>query len=268
MQHPAERLQAMIITLDTLLEQTALSPQQVTFIQHMRRTADELLKAVVPIPASEHALQRIIPTFGDSFLQQHAVLFGYARMLLKHPQSFDGVQLNPVQTTQMQTVYQVGQALYAQVAQWINGAQAHQQAGLRACAEPIDLHALFNAERPIWRYLVRHCAVEINATCTPALSVCASDYHLRALLTHCVNVISAELMTTGTLYISATPMRLFALIDIRADGVDFTPVQQAMLFRDKGRYIYKRRVHQYEGGLDFGSTEHNASLFIRFPFTC
>jgi len=262
---PSELLQSIETAIDDVLQDGGLNPQQQTFINHIQKTSAELSRAVLPIPQTEHALRRIIPTFGDSFIQQQVALFGYARLLLESPDSFGGAILSEYQQDKMQQIYQHGQALHQLTETIVESARAERLKNRRAQPEKLDLEAFFADESPILQYVIRNRPVELSIAASP-VTVVAVSYHLAALIQHIVTVLAHELIETGHIKILTHKTTNSGRIDIFCTGIELNTDEIEILFQKNGRYLYPQRLEKMGGILHFQpDSGHSANIQIYLP---
>lgn len=265
MPSPAELLQAITDEITPLLADDAYQPQQITFIKHIQKTTSELLKATQPMPSSALALQRIIPTLGDSFLQQQAALFGYAKLLLDHPESFGGASLTSSQQYHMRRIYEFGQSLYELTEEIQKSALKERIQQQKAQAVRVELAPLLQAEIPILNYVVSKKPVQLTLNVNPVAAI-TSPYHLSALLQHIVTVLSHELMAYGHIQIKSYRSIQSAVIDIFCTGIQLDTEEVDTLFSKNGRYLYPRRLQKDGGSLHFvRDVGRGASVQIHLP---
>lgn len=240
---PSELLQVIEESVDHVLQDGRLNPQQLTFVHHIQKMAEELSTAVSPIPQTDYALRRIIPSFGDSFLQQQVALFGYARLLLEKPESFGGAVLSEYQEDQVKRIYQHGQTLYQITEQIIVSAKLERPEQHAIPSEKIDLATFFAREAPILHYFLRDVAVKLSINVEPC-TIHASDYHLSALIQHIVTTLALELIEYGHIKISKQPGQQESLINIFCTGIQLDATEIDILFKKNGRYLYTQRLQQ------------------------
>ncbi|GAB5494819.1 MAG: hypothetical protein Phog2KO_50340 [Phototrophicaceae bacterium] len=258
MPFPSELVREIQIAVNNVLADNALNPQQQTFVAHIHKINDEIAKVVQAIPKTEHAHKRIIPSFGDTFLQQQVALFGYAKLLLESPQSFEGAILSEYQQDQMQIIYQYGQQLYELTEQIQKTAFAERRQQYSAEAENINLADFFTEEAPILRYYLRKKPIQLNIDSEP-IQVKVRPYHLSAFIQHIVSIIAEELIESGTINIQTQGNQ----IEIFCDGIDLNQSEQDTLFKKNGRYAYPQRFIQ-NGGIIYLEThqEYGASIYL------
>lgn len=247
---PSELLQAIEASLDLVLQDGGLNPQQLTFVNHIQKTATELSTAIAPIPQTDYALRRIIPGFGDSFLQQQVALFGYARLLLESPESFDDVILSDYQQDEMQAIYQHGQTLYELTDQIVASAKLERPQQHARSSERMDLVQFFERETPVLHYFLRNVPVKLSITAESS-TVFASDYHLSALIQHIVTTLALELIEYGHIKISTGEGHQESLINIFCTGIQLDATEIDILFKKNGRYHYTQRLQQDGGTVRF-----------------
>ena len=261
MPFPAELLSEIQRAIENVLDDGQLNPQQQTFVNHIQKISNELFSVITPIPETEYALQRIIPSFGDSFLQQQAALFGYAKLLLEHPQSFEDGILSEYQQDQMQLIYKHGQRLYDLTEQIYKTALAERRKQHNAQVITTDIATVLIDEEPILRYFLRKYPVElsIHAEPLPAKTV---PYHLIAFVQHIVMTICEELMEQGEIKIST----IQNTISIFCTGISLNTTEQDILFKKNGRYAYPKRFVKDGGTIHLLNNERKgATIHLVLP---
>lgn len=247
---PSELLQGIERSVERVLADGGLNPQQLTFVHHIQKMAEELSTAISPIPQTDYALHRIIPSFGDSFLQQEVALFGYARLLLEKPESFGGAVLSEYQQDEVRRIYQQGQALYQITEQIITNAKTERPKQHVTPPEKINLVDFFERETPILQYYLRNHPVKLSIDIEPA-QVRASDYHFRALIQHIVTTLALEFIEYGHIKISTQAFHQENHINIFCTGIQLGATEIDILFKKNGRYAYTKRLQQDGGTIRF-----------------
>ncbi|MEO1289756.1 MAG: hypothetical protein AAFV93_18490, partial [Chloroflexota bacterium] len=244
---PQDLLRAILVELDAIpLDNKPFNAQQVTFMQHIRNTTDALLTIFDPMPQSAYALQRIVPGMSDSLLQQEVALFGYARLLLEHPDSFDGAVVPEPYRAPLERIYQLGQQLHRLMEQIQQEALINRRQQQSAPATHFNLTQLFTDDLPILQYLLRDYPIQITATIKP-LDVCFPKYHLIEFIQHIVLTLTHDLIEYGHIKISTSDNSLI----IFCTGIQLTQTEIETLFKKQGRYIYPRRFERSGGNINF-----------------
>lgn len=260
---PSDLLDSIAHAIDAVFQDGELHPQQLIFVHHIQKITSELAHAVHPMPQTDAALRRIIPGLGDSFLQQQAALFGYARLLLEHPESFDGAILSEYQQDQMQHINQQGQALYRLTGQIISEAQAERRQQHHAPATRLDLAQFFTDEAPILQYFLRDVPVQLSINAEASYAY-AARYHLAALIQHIITTLSHELIEYGHIKITNTSQQ--PIINIFCTGIQLTTAEIETLFQKNGRYRYLQRLQADAGNIQFvRESGRGASIQILLP---
>ena len=247
---PAELLQEIEASIENIILDGNLNPQQLTFVQHIQKISGELSRAVSAIPQTEYALSRIIPGFGDSFLQQQVALFGYAKLLLEKPESFGDATLSEYQQDEAQRIYQHGQMVYQLTERIIASAKSERLNQHNAPSTDIALDDLLSDEIPVLEYFLRDVPVKMTVTPTP-VKVSANAYHLRALIQHIVTTFALELIEYGHIKISIQSNQQGASINIFGTGIQLTTSDLDILFKKNGRYLYPQRLKKQGGAIQF-----------------
>ena len=247
---PSELLQQIEASVEHVLQDGNLNPQQLTFVHHIQKMAGELSLALSHIPQTEYALNRIIPGFGDSFLQQQVALFGYARLLLEKPESFGDAVLSEYQRDEIQRIYQHGQALYQLTEQIMASAQSERLEQHNALPDEIVLDALLSDEAPVLQYLLRDVPVQLSIEHGPVMVV-ANAYHLRALIQHIVTTLALELIEYGRIKINTGKNHQDVSLNIFCTGIQLDAREIDILFKKNGRYLYPQRLEKEGGAIRF-----------------
>lgn len=261
MPFPSELVREIQIAVDNVLQDAGLNPQQQTFVTYIQKISTELSHTVQDIPPNESALRRIIPSLGDSFLQQQAALFGYAKLLLEHPQSFDDKLLSEYQQDQMRLIYQYGQNLYELTEEIQKAALDERRQQHNTIAVRTDLRVFFNQEESTLHYFLRNHAVKLSIIPSPSI-VTIVPYHLAAFIQHIVITISHELIESGQIKINNQQN----IVDIFGTGLVLDTSQQDILFKKDGRYAYPQRFIQAGGSIHFlRDSEYGATIRLVLP---
>lgn len=247
---PSELLQEIEASVEHVLQDSGLNPQQLTFLHHIQKMAGELSAAVSLIPQTEYALRRIIPGFGDSFLQQQVALFGYARLLLEKPESFGGAVLSEYQQDEVRRIYQHGQALYQLTEQIIASAQSERLKQHNAPPVDITLDTLLADEIPVLQYFLCDVPVKLSVEFAP-ITIFAGAHHLRALIQHIVTTLARELIEYGHIKISIQGNQQKSFINIFCTGIQLDTTEIDILFKKNGRYLYPQRLEKDGGTIRF-----------------
>jgi len=265
---PAELLSVIQTTLAKVQASDAdFSPQQQPFVQHLARTTNELRAHIDPMPQTDMALRRLIPRVGDELTQRIAALFGYAKLLLDSPQSFDNATLTTQQASHLQTIYQHSKHLYDLVEAIQQAAHAERVANHKAPAEAISIGDFLKAQKPILTYLLRDKPIEISMRPDDAL-VEASPYHLAALLDHIVVTLADDMALQGALRINGrlSPDESVYTITLFCERLVADSDTWDTLFVKNGRHIYMRRLQEYGGHLKMSiSAEDGVIFFLKLP---
>jgi len=266
MPHPAQFLHIIWQTITSVRASGGFQPQQQTFVDHIHRTTDHLKQALDPIPDSDIALRRIIPTFGDSLLQKEIALFGYARLLLDSPASFDGASLTATQASAMQTIFDVGQALYQQTEKIRQEAATERRQQHRAAPQAINLSQFLEMQHPILAYWLRDEPLQLSLMMAPTPDVMAASYHLAAFIEHIIRTLSQELLEYGHIKVSTVYDGSYGAIHIFATGITLDASEQEVLFKKEGRSLYLQRFLADGGAFAFSHDRgRGATIILRLP---
>ena len=262
---PSELLGQIEEAVERVLQYGGLNPQQLTFVQHIQKVSHELSTVIAPVPQTEYALRRILPGFGDSFLQQQVALFGYARLLLEKPDAFDNAVLSDYQQDELSYIYKHGQSLYQLTEQIISSANAERRKQHGASPIQIALDTLLSDEKPVLRYYLRDAPVKLSFELEP-VTVHASAYHLLALIQHIVTTLAGELIEYGQIKISTETIPQQTSISIFCTGIQLDSTEIDILFKKNGRYLYRRRFQKEGGTIHFlREAGRGATIQLIFP---
>lgn len=242
------RLSALAEQADYLLAHTSLSPQQATFVQHIARTAQHLQAQLAVVPATEYALQTLLPILGEDFSKPLFALFGYAKLLTDSPQSFDHAPLSADQRQRLVAIFEQGRSL----AQWVEQLpdsliqqRLHQR---RAPASPHNLNDLLVEMLSVCRYLLRERPIRLSLSLPEALVWAqVNAYHVRELVRHVCLTTSLELIEQGELRLSLQSTPEQAQLSLNADQLVWDNDALIRLFMRNGRDTYTAYLTRYGG---------------------
>jgi hypothetical protein len=228
-----------------------LQAQQRTFVQHMHNIAQQLNKTAQAIPDGTRALQAIVPTLPDAFGQQCVALYGYAKLMLESPVSFDHAPLNDSQRAKLTHIYDTGLAL----SQWLNSTkenafQQRKQARHHA-PQAFDVCAYVQEALPIYRYWLKDHAVTVQFHAREMPFIHARAYHVGELLRHIVVTLGTELVAYGAITLSLAEEPRCVAIHIACTGVQFLPNELQIVFEKNGRNVYREQLDVDEGYMTF-----------------
>lgn len=245
MQKPRDILNTIEYAVSTVLATDALNEQQRTFLNHIHNTAKQLSILFAAIPSTEYALQRIMPTLGDSYEQQLSVIYGYAKMLIEHPASFDDAALTEIQKPHVQAIFDGGIVLAQQYNQLKDAAFDERKAQHKGDAERFDLNMVIWQHVPVLRYFIQNDAVKLNVQLPQGLPpVHVNHYHLIEIIQHIATVIANDLMAFGKLTLTASYADDIVTLQFLAEGLRLSDEVRNTLFAKDGRNAYKKRLEQ------------------------
>ncbi len=250
---PAARLAAIVAHLEPLLTDPTLTSQQHTFIQHMHRTAHTLHDTARQIPATAVALRQILPVLGDDFLHPQQVLVGYAKMLIDHPESFDGATLSMSQRQALMQVHDESVSLYRFTERLRDEAFTERREQRNASPVDFELNMLIWQHVPVYRYWLSDEAVTLTVDFPAGLPlVHGQPYHIAELVRHLVVTMGRDLIEYGNIDLSAVHLPDIARVSLRVfcTGVQLLPDELETLFQANGRHVYRQRIQQQNITLD------------------
>jgi hypothetical protein len=228
-----------------------LQAQQRTFVQHMHNIAQQLDKTAQPIPNGVLALHAIVPTLPDAFGQQCVALYGYAKLMLESPVSFDHAPLSDVQRAKLTEIYHTGLAL----AQVLNSTKEHafqqRKQARQQAPQAFDVCAFLQEALPIYRYWLKDHAVSVQFHPSEVPHIYARAYHVGELLRHIIVTLGTELVAYGAITLSLAEEARCVAIHIGCTGVQFSPDELQILFEKNGRNIYREQLDVDEGYMTF-----------------
>lgn len=237
-------LQTIREAVAALPQHGPLTPSQQTFVRHIDSTALQLLEFVQPVPGSEAALQQILPHLGDKFTRPQPALFGYARMLLDHPESFDGALPTADQCSLLEEIYKQGLQVSQRTEALTQAAQTERQSLRSAAASALDLQAMLSQQASVWHYWLREASISFSVDIpNEPLWVMMNAYHLREFIRHVLVTMAYELIEYGRL-------RIWALSDqpglaISCSGIRLDVPQMNQLFERQGRQVYRQQMSRF-----------------------
>jgi hypothetical protein len=269
MQKPALLLAEIMAIATEVLSEASLNSQQITFVQHIYNTAQELHTIAAAIPTTEYAIRAIVPVLGETFTKPQSVIFGYAKMLMEQPAAFGGAVLNAVQHAQISSIYDKGVAL-AQLSAELKQAALDERKSQRN-APPIifDLNMVIWQNIPVYRYWLRDKAIKVTAEFPQGLApVLCNPYHISAIAHHIVITMATELVEYGKIRISAAMRedKQAVTLSFFCTGIQLDNAEQGILFEQQGRHIYRERITEQNGELHFSREPGvGASVHIDLP---
>lgn len=232
---------------DLTQDSNGLTAQQLTFIQHMQRIADQLAHMVAPMPTDDAALWQLIPILGDAFSQPQTALYGYAKMLLEAPQLFGATagQLSDGQCEALNQIYTHGIKLAQKTQALCDEAHQQRQQNRHQPAHDFDLSAFIAAQMPVYGYWVRDKAITLQSDLSPHLPpIHAQSYHVHEIVRHIVTTLADELVEYGVirLYTMLATPEAGVVLGIFCTGTQLTPDELDILFKRQGRNLYRRQI--------------------------
>ena len=226
------------------------SESQQTFMQHLIRSAAQLLKQCEEIPDTQAALFEILPTLGEAFTQQQVALYGYARLMLEQPQAFEGAPLNDAQCEHLHTISSASQEAIRLTDEIMQAAQQWRQRARSAAPARFALGPLLEERLPIWRYWLRERPVILSSTVADELPlVFGSAYHLAEMLRHVVLTMGREWIEYGQIQISASAQARIVALGIFCTGAQGSQDEMARLFGQPGQQLYLAQMRRVKIGL-------------------
>lgn len=233
-----------------LPEAGTASESQQTFIQHLNRSAAQLLKQCEEIPDNQVALFEILPTLGEAFAQQQVALYGYARLMLEQPQAFASAALNEAQREHLQTISSASQEAARLTDEIVRAAQQWRQQARSAVPTHFVLGPLLEERLPIWRYWLRERPVILSCTAADDLPLIhGSAYHLSEMLRHIVLTMGRQWIAYGQIQISASAQAGMVALGIFCTGAQGSEDEMAQLFGQPGQQLYLAQMRRAKIGL-------------------
>ncbi len=246
----ADALMSLHTQAQTLTHGTLNAPQQ-AFTQHIANLYQRLAQQLAEAPGSQAAALAVIPALGDPFYQQLTAAYGYARLLLESPASFQGAALPDELVPAATHLYEQGMAL---AQRWdalrAQAAQARVTAR-RQPAQSFDAAALIQEMQPIYQFLLAKRPVRVIGDAPPTAPVYARQYHIAELLNHLVLTTASELMEYGTIRLALRDEPRCVALAVECSGLGLTPDEMAVLFEKNGRHVYREQLDVDEGYMTF-----------------
>lgn len=252
MTDPRQTLELILAQSDALLagHDGPLNPQQQTFVRHIQQTARQLHRMVADVPPTQRAQREIFPVMGDDFVQPQVALFGYARMLLQHPESFGGATPTPQQRDRLRAIDEAASGLYRLTTQLNEDATAERLSQRQAAPTRFDLSADLTGYLPVLRYWLRGQPVQLSVDIQPDVMVYAQAYHVREAIRHILYVMAYERVNYGRLALNVQIHDAdFAEVRIFCTGIRLDDDDMRALFGQDGRHIYHRQILKQGGEL-------------------
>jgi hypothetical protein len=230
----------------------SLSPQQRPFVRHILNTAGRLYTLVEAMPPGDQALRAVLPILGKDFSQPQSALFGYARMLMESPGSFEAAP-DEQQQLLLSLIYDraVEVARLTEFTRTTAAAERLEQR--RLPAQAVDYVALIRQHLPVWHFWLKSDPVRLVDSLPKYLpSVKAQPYHLAGLVEHTVLTLAKELMEHGEIHLMAREGNIGSSVveaGIACSGIQLPPDDMALLFEKHGRHIYHEQLLRQGGRL-------------------
>jgi len=223
---------------------TNLSAQQKIFVNHIQRTTHNLLITFQHLPHSRDAHYHILPTFGDDLIQQVISIYGYAKLLLESPESFDGRIISDAQRPILEFIYDTGRDLQTYIENVIQQAHQYRRKARQHPVQSIDLITTLQNNLPIYTFWASQYKTDIRLEVdTQTATIQAQPYHFSALIEHIFTTVARDLVTQSTaitLYIKTNQTQVQLWIDV--DHISFTDDHLRTLFQKDGRHIYLNQL--------------------------
>jgi hypothetical protein len=249
------------------LAAASLSAAQQPFAKHIVNMLGSLQGMVDGLPDGEAALSAALPLLGGKFQQGLVALYGYARLLLERPESFEGQALDESARPHAQLIYEAGQALATRCERLSHEVQAARSAARSQSPAPFDLAQHLAEQIPLYRFFLKSHAVQVRYTPTEAPHIVyARQYHVSELLRHIVVTLGTEIVEYGTmtLHLENEPSCIAA--HITCSGAQLNPEQLTTLFTKNGRHTYREQLDADEGYLTFlRQTGVSGTIVVHLP---
>ena len=230
------------------LDKQSLNEQQLLFANHIEHTTVSLTKMIDGIPNTYPAHIQILPILGDSFLQSLIAVYGYAKLLLDSPASFNGATVNDSQRGYLETIFDIGQELQQYVESLQKQAFDYRLQARNQPQQSLDLIQLVNDNIDIYRYWIHGKAVQLQTMFTQEqLTVIAQPYHLNALIQHIITIIATELIEYGMIQLSVKEQDTAIELHIFCTGLQINNEHLSILFQKDGRHTYLKHLAKVGG---------------------
>lgn len=252
--------------IQTLLGDSHFNSQQLLFINHMDKTASNLLKMLDSLPATESTMMQVLPVLGDNFLQAIVALYGYSRLLLEHPASFDGATIPENLRPALETIYASGISLSRHAEVLIEKSTAYRLQARQQAPYPLNLIELIQENLPVYRYWIREKAVQVTVNFEQEkLIVLANAYHLNELIKHIIVTVATELIEYGLISLSAQASDKIDLV-ITCTGIQLDDEAMHSLFQKEGRKIYLKQIQRMKGTIHTSIERgRSSSIIVSLP---
>lgn len=266
-----EMLDEIRQAIKPVAQDQSLNPQQTLFVTHIEKTTDRLLQQIESLPDTAYAELQVLPVLGEQFLQPLVAVYGYAKLLLDSPQSFNGAVVTGENRASLEAIFSTGRALEQRVESLSQQAFQHRLDERKAPPQPLDLQEFIAENLPIYRYWIRDCAVQIQHTqghnsAHQHTFVVAQPYHLNALFQHIVSVMAREWVEYGVIRISTETMDKFAEISIFCTGVQIADHEMNEMFHKDGRTVYLQQLQKMGGEIETRvQAGVGSAIIVRLP---
>lgn len=258
-------------TIKPVAQDQSLNPQQAMFVTHIEKTTDRLQQQIEFLPDREYAELQVLPVLGEQFLQPLVAIYGYAKLLLDSPQSFDGALVTGENRASLEAIFSTGRALEQHIESLSQQAFQHRLDARKSPPQSLDLQAFIAENLPIYRYWIRDCAVQIQHTQENILdhqpiTIVARPYHLNALFQHIISVMAREWIEYGVIRLSTEIMDEFAELAIFCTGVQLMEQDMETLFHKDGRAVYLQQLQKMGGDIETSvQAGVGSTIIVRLP---
>lgn len=249
--------------LDTLAHTDAWTAQQEPFLAHMRKTCAYLMTQTADLPSEETQLYALTAVFDEAFFKQLSVVYGYAKLLLESPQSFEGAQVSPAQRALLQDVFGYGMALAKWLSELPAAAQAWRQQARVKPAATHDLAQVLARQLPLLGYVARGCA--LHPKLEEGARAVFRPYHLEAFVLYVVRAMADALREAAhpapDIFVICAPIAQGAQVTLECPAA----LDLDALFARHGGAHYLRALFEDDGGY-FPHVEADLTrLVLRLP---
>jgi signal transduction histidine kinase len=247
-----EAIEEIIKAVEAVLAEGGLNPQQLTFIEVIRKNA-ELFPKYAALPPLESALHQVFSMILWELRTPLTVIQGYSQMLVEYPEQFGG-SLNPKQQEAMRFVSRQAQAF----ANWIDTVIKSSQEAIKreyiASPQACDLAEILRHCEAVLQFYIhwekRPVQLRFFIPENPP-PIFAASYHLSQLIIHIVSVMAFELIEYGKIQVSAELDGTLVNLRIFCTGIGSTTSEIHSLFEKEGRHAYRQRFEQQGGRIEF-----------------
>lgn len=255
-----------IITQAQHIDVPELEVQQSLFIQHIENTANTLQNQLNDLPNTQLAHINILPPMSQHLIKSIVAVYGYAKLLLDSPESFNGATIAPHQRSYLGEIYTTGRELHHYLDPLEQQAFDYREKARMQPLQAINLEQLIETHIDIYRFWVQQSNIQISTLFeNDSVLIQAKPYHLSELIQHILVTSGRDIFTDSgqiELYIKSTIQQVQLWIDCLELELNDDDLQT--LFQKDGRQIYLKQLSDVKGTVHI-HPQSRSTIILVFP---